>query len=57
MVLIAGMSVWVIVRGILWKVPSDMVRRATGEEKSGIDAVEAFLPDLKEQIEQRGRRR
>lgn len=34
-----------------------MARRAMGEETTGITAVEVFLPDLKEHVERRRRRR
>ena len=53
----AGASVWVVVRTQLFKVPSENIRKATNDEKLGIEQVEHYLPDLREELTRRRRRR
>ena len=52
-----GASTWVIVRGELWRVNAENVRKATSEEQLGIEQVEKFLPDLRDPTWHPNRRR
>ena len=45
-VMLAGASTWVVVRGELWKICNENCIRATDEEHLGIEAVEIHPSDL-----------
>ena len=55
-VMAMGASLWVVVRGELWKVSTVNCVLATNEEKAGIEQVEQFLPELKESLRKKQRR-
>ena len=56
-VLSSGASLWVVLRGSLCKVARCNCTKATNEEKDGIELVEKYLPELREELLGRRRRR
>lgn len=54
-IILAGASAWVFMFGDLWKVNTEKLIRASNEERHGIEAMESFLPELKEDLGRRAR--
>ena len=53
----SGTSVWCILRSQLVKASMENVALATSDERQGIEQVEQWLPELKEELLRRRRRR
>ncbi len=54
-VLVRGNTVWLTIRGGLWKCSKNQLRRATNEESLGVEVINKYLPDLHREIAGDGR--
>ena len=48
--MLSGATAWISVKGQLMKVCTDDLTPATSDEKVGIEAVEQYLPELREEL-------
>ena len=54
---VSGTSCWIVNKTSLLKVSAVNVRKATNDEKDGVELIERYLPTLREELLQRRRRR
>ena len=54
---VSGTSCWIVNKTSLLKVSNTNVRKATNDEKDGVELINRYLPTLREELLQRRRRR
>ena len=54
---VSGTSAWIVNKTSLLKVSNTNIRKATNDEKDGVELINRYLPTLREELLQRRRRR